>query len=92
VRTAIVALCLAALLTHGVDRAPAAPVSLEVANLTQSSFEYYIRGPVGWGEGELTMPTLDRALAGAKVVVGWAPRGSPTDEVISGAGAQAIRP
>lgn len=61
-KTRAFGLCFLALLGVGVGRSAAVQYSLEVANLTQPAFEYYIRGPIGGGSGELSMPGLASAL------------------------------
>jgi hypothetical protein len=42
--------------------ARAVEYTLEVADLIDSAFRYFVKGPVGRGEGELAMPELARAL------------------------------
>jgi hypothetical protein len=43
-------------------RAQAIEYSLEVADILDSAFRYFVRGPVGRGEGELAVPGLVHAL------------------------------
>jgi hypothetical protein len=69
-RVLLLALYLALTLASGAERAAAAQVHLEVASLTQPSFEFYIRGRVGRGDGELAMSRLDGALQAAAVPAG----------------------
>ncbi|PYM34013.1 MAG: hypothetical protein DME17_16715 [Candidatus Rokuibacteriota bacterium] len=43
-------------------RARATEYTLEVSDLIDVGFHYFVRGPVGHGEGELALPELARAL------------------------------
>ena len=43
-------------------RAHAIEYTLEVSDLIDDGFRYFLRGPVGHGEGELALPALARAL------------------------------
>lgn len=49
--------------------APAAAVeySLRVSHLLDRSFDYFVRGPIGKGEGELPLPALESALDAGKI-------------------------
>jgi hypothetical protein len=60
-------ICLVGLLLVAPAGARAVEYELQVANLTDGGFAFFVRGPVGRGEGELALPRLERALDAAEV-------------------------
>ncbi len=67
VSIALALICLVSVLSLAPSRALAVEYSLQVGNLIDDAFSYYIRGNVGRGEGELLLPHLERALDAATV-------------------------
>ena len=65
--TAVSLICLVWLLLAGPVPVQAVEYGLRVANLMNDGFAYFIRGSIGRGEGELSLPQLDRALDAGEV-------------------------
>ena len=65
--TLVSLICLAWLVFAAPIRAQAVEYGLRVANLMNDGFAYFIRGSIGRGEGELSLPRLDRALDAGEV-------------------------
>ena len=60
--TLVSLICLVWLLFAATDQVQAVEYGLRVANLMNDGFAYFIRSSIGRGEGELSLPQLDRAL------------------------------
>ena len=70
VPTLVSLICLVLLLCAAPEQARAVEYGLRVANLMNDGFAYFIRGSIGRGEGELSLPQLDRALDAGEVSPG----------------------
>ena len=55
-------ICLISLLFAAPPRAHAVEYTLQVASLIDDAFVYFIKGSIGRGEGELSLPVLERSL------------------------------